>query len=84
MHRNLMCPPEQIFLDLPWPEQTHFNLRVITSKWEPHFLPPLYNDRHRKGNYLRNSFILHYAAMQDHDRVAAAYKDLSAWQNLFR
>jgi hypothetical protein len=83
-HRELFRPPEAVPADLPWPEQSHFNARLIGEKYSVLFLPSVYNDRYRRADYLRHSFILHYSVMPMAERIQAARHDLAAWESLFR
>ena len=83
-HRHIFRPPELIIPDIPWPEQNHLNARLIGEKVPMYFLPPSFNDRHRSGDYLRTSFILHYSVMSVDQRVESAKQDLLQWRRLFR
>lgn len=81
-HQAIFRQPEAIYSDLPWPEQSHFNYRLITENVPVHFLPSLFNDRWRRKGYLRRSFILHYSCMTIDSRMEAATKDLAQWRRL--
>jgi predicted O-methyltransferase YrrM len=83
-HRELFRPPEAIPADLPCPEQSHFNVRLIGEQCAVCLLPSAFNDRYRQGDYLRRSFILHYAAMPHWARMQAIPRDLESWDQLFR
>jgi predicted O-methyltransferase YrrM len=83
-HRNLFRPPEAELTDLPWPEQSHFNARLHVEKIPVYLLPPAFNDRHRRGNYLQDSFILHYSVASMPERIQAANRDLTAWNLIER
>jgi predicted O-methyltransferase YrrM len=83
-HRDVFRPPEAVVTDLPWPEQSHFNARLIAGKHPVFFLPAAFNDRHRRADYLRRSYILHYACLPHQARLAAVRRDLEAWDQLFR
>jgi hypothetical protein len=83
-HRHLFRPPEAVPADLPWPEQSHFNARLIGERCPVCFLPPAFNDRHRRGDYLRRSFVLHYSCMSNRERIDAIQRDLDGWDRLFR
>ena len=84
VHRGLFRPPELVPADLPWPEQTHLNLRLLSERVPVHLLPQAFNERHRKGDYRRGSFVLHYSMTGNAERVAAARADLAAWDVLLR
>jgi hypothetical protein len=84
MHRPLFRPPEQVFTDLPWPEQNHMNARLIGERIPVCYLPSSFNDRHRTGDYLRESFILHYSMTPLAQRVEEARRDLAGWDELFQ
>src|SRR5229473_6415037 len=83
-HRELFSKPEAVPCDLPWPEQNHFNARLIGERYPVCFLPAAFNDRHRQGDYLRRSFILHYSCMSNQERMDAARHDLASWDRLCR
>jgi predicted O-methyltransferase YrrM len=83
-HRELFRQPEAVPTDLPWPEQSHFNARLIGERYAVCYLPPAFNDRHRQGDYLRRSFILHYSCTGYQERIDAIRRDLDAWDRLFR
>lgn len=83
-HRSLFRPPEAVFADLPWPEQSHFNVRLMAEKVPLCFLPHCFNDSYREGDYLRQSYILHYAGMPHDKRFQAVRDDLDGWNRLFR
>jgi predicted O-methyltransferase YrrM len=84
LHREVFRAPEAVLADLPWPEQSHFNARLIGEKYRVCFLPPAFNDRHRKGDYLRRSYILHYACLPNQEKIEAVTRDLDSWGRLFR
>ncbi len=83
-HRHVFRPPEMIVSGVAWPEQSHLNARLIGENVPIHLLPPSFNDRHREGEYLRQSFILHYSCMQVDQRIESAKRDLLGWRRLFR
>jgi hypothetical protein len=81
-HREVFRKPEVVVSDLPWPEQSHFNARLIGEKHKVFLLPSCFNDRHRQGDYLWRSYILHYSCMSHQARVDAATRDLASWQQI--
>jgi hypothetical protein len=83
-HRSLFREPEEVFMDLPWPEQTHFNVRLQQERVAVCSLAECFNDRHRRSGYLRNSYVLHYSCMDNKSRLVAAQRDLEDWEQLYR
>jgi hypothetical protein len=83
VHRELFRDPEAVLSELPWPEQNHLNARLIREQIPVHFLPLSFNDRSRKKDYLRTSFILHYSVLSMAERIKAAKQDLEAWDGMF-
>jgi lipopolysaccharide biosynthesis glycosyltransferase len=84
-HRELFVDPEKLPTHLPWPEQTHFNLRLLTHKVPVHFLPWNYNcmHLHQRGDYLRESYIIHHSVRHMDQRFKDAQRDLAGWCELF-
>lgn len=81
-HRHIFRPPERVLAHLPWPEQHHLNVRLIGEGVPMCLLPQAFNDRHRQGDYLRNSFVLHYSVTDMEGRIAAVKRDLAAWEQM--
>jgi hypothetical protein len=82
-HRDIFRPPEVVLLDVPWPEQSHLNARLIGENVPVKFLSSAFNDRHRRNSYHRSSFILHYSVMPINKRIESAKRDLEEWSRLF-
>jgi len=83
-HRKVFRPPERILMDIPWPEQNHFNARLIGERVPVATLDRSFNDRHREPGYLRRSYILHYSVTPLQQRIEAAQRDLAEWRTLSR
>jgi lipopolysaccharide biosynthesis glycosyltransferase len=83
-HRELFADPERVPAHLPWPDQTHLNVRLLSHRVPVHFLPWNYNcmHAHQCGNYLRESFIIHYSVRDMDRRRHEAQRDLAAWHQL--
>jgi hypothetical protein len=80
-HRDLFKPPEKIVdSDRSWREQNHFNYRLLVSKTPVTELPQSFNDRHRPQEYLQNSYVLHYASMEETERRIQIKHDIAAWK----
>jgi tetratricopeptide (TPR) repeat protein len=84
IHRDIFRPPEVVLEQIPWPEQSHLNARLIGEGVPVHFLPPEFNDRHRRAQYLRKSYLLHYSVIPVEEKIKRAKRDLSRWTAMFR
>lgn len=82
-HAGLFRPPEVVDPGHGFPEQHHFNVRVLAERVPVQTLPEAFNDRHRRPGYLRGSFVLHYSVTAMDERVRRATADLAGWEEMF-
>lgn len=85
-HRDLFAEPESVPAGVPWPEQSHFNARLLARRVPTCCLPWQFNCMHamQQGDYLRHAFVVHYSVRDMAQRRAEAARDLSAWAEMGR
>jgi lipopolysaccharide biosynthesis glycosyltransferase len=81
-HKSLFRDGDKVQKGIEWPEQTHFNVRILQDKVPVTILDPKFNWLYqRTGNYLDKNYVLHYAACGPPlQRIKLVQKDLQAWK----